>query len=80
MPYFLLLGNPIQSHLDHPCTSYLASKPVDTNSLPKVALKSKIWTFVTILKGYPLYVHISLVGSWPLIIAHNKLSALDDLT
>ena len=39
MPYFLLLGNPIQSHLDHPCTSYLASKPIDTNSRPKVALQ-----------------------------------------
>ena len=30
----------IQSHLDHPCTSYLASKPIDTNSRPKVALAS----------------------------------------
>jgi hypothetical protein len=40
MPYFLLLGNPIQSHLDHPCTSYLASRPIDTNSRPKVALAS----------------------------------------
>jgi hypothetical protein len=37
---FLLLRNPIQSHLDHPCTSYLASKPIDTNSRPKVALAS----------------------------------------
>jgi hypothetical protein len=35
---------------------------------------------VTMLKGYPLYVHILVVGSWPLIIAHNKLSALDDLS
>lgn len=43
-------------------------------------IKSKTWTSVTMLKGYPFYVHISLVGSWPLIIAHNKLSALDDLT
>ena len=41
---------------------------------------SKTWTSVTMLKGYPLYVHISLVESWPLIIAHNKLSALGDLT
>jgi hypothetical protein len=23
MPYFLLLGKPIQSHLDHPCTALL---------------------------------------------------------
>ena len=45
-----------------------------------IHIKSKTWTSVTILKGYPFYVHISLVGSWPLIIAHNKLSALDDLT
>ena len=36
MPCFLLLGKPNQSHLDHPCTSYLASKPIDTNSRPKV--------------------------------------------
>ena len=26
-------------------------------------IKSKTWTSVTILKGYPFYVHISLVGS-----------------
>ena len=29
MPYFLLLGNPIQSHLDHPCTSYPSTLIVD---------------------------------------------------
>ena len=40
MVYSLLSGNPIQSHLDHPCTSYLASKSIDTNSRPKVALTS----------------------------------------
>jgi hypothetical protein len=51
MPYFLLLGYTIQSHLDHPCTSYLASKPIDTNSRPKVALASFFNPFVTQGKG-----------------------------
>jgi hypothetical protein len=44
-----------------------------------IHIKNKTWTSVAILKGYPFYVHISLVGSWPLIIAHNKLSVLDCL-
>jgi hypothetical protein len=68
MVYSLLLGNPIQSHLDHPCTSYLASKPIDTNSRPKVALASgsKLsWIFKPFSEG--VYYAVILSGGNPIM-------------